>query len=216
MGWTQRTLDRTRLGRAAARYAAQGWDVVPGAAFAGTRFRCDDPGCLTVGCHPASSYWRELATRDLDVVETWWRHTPYAVLLPTGRAFDVLDVPATLCTPVLADRGVRGLAGPVAVAPSGRWMFLVRPGDGLRPELAERDHVVLHGQSSWIPAPPTRDPSGRARWAVSPEDVGWRLPRSYVVQESLVRALEVAATRVVTSRTVPAWPMNAPVDPSPA
>lgn len=186
MGWAMRTLDRPRLGRAAARYATRGWDVVPGAFFAGARSRCDDPGCPTVGCHPASGLWQEMATHDPALVEAWWRHTPYAVLLPTGRTFDVIEVPAYLGRAAL---GLRARPpGPVAVAASGRWMFFVRRGDGLRPELASRVDIVLHGRGSWVPAPPTREPIGRSRWEVSPVVVGWRLPRSYVIQELLIRA----------------------------
>lgn len=187
MGWTMRALDRPRLGRAATRYATRGWDVVPGAFFIGARFRCDDPGCPTVGCHPASGLWQEMATHDLALVEAWWRHTPYAVLLPTGRAFDVIEVPAYLG--MSASRLRSRPPGPIAVAASGRWMFFVRRGDGLRPELASRLDIVLHGRGSWVPAPPTREPIGRSRWEVSPVAVGWRVPRSYVVQELLVRAL---------------------------
>lgn len=205
MGWTMRALDRPRLGRAATRYATKGWDVVPGALFAGARFRCDDPGCMTVGCHPASALWQEMATHDPALVETWWRHTPYAVLLPTGRAFDVIEVPACL------GLSARGLGtrppGPIAVAASGRWMFFVRRGDGLRPELACRMDIVLHGRGSWVPAPPTREPVGRARWEVSPVAVDWRLPRSYAVQELLLTAL--ARTTPPQSPAARVWAADA-------
>lgn len=190
MKWTARTLDRARLARAALQYAARSWDVVPGAAFRGARFRCDDPGCPTVGCHPATEFWQDMATHDRALVQAWWRRTPYAVLLPTGRAFDVIDVPALLGMWVTRRPHP---PGPVAVSASGRWLFFVRRGDALRPDLAEQLDVVLHGRGSWVAAPPTREPTGRARWQVSPVEVGWRLPGSYAVQELLMDAAPARA-----------------------
>ncbi|WP_173079245.1 bifunctional DNA primase/polymerase [Phytohabitans rumicis] len=191
-------LDRSRLRHAALRYAEHGWDVTPGACLSGARFACARPGCPTMGCHPALEQWEDAATSDHGQVLTWWRRQPHAVLLPTGRAFDVLEVPAHLGLRVLGaarlHAGVVGpgrgqVRGPVAVTPTGRWMLLVRPGDPLRPELDESLDVVRHGAGSWIPAPPTRLPEGPVRWAASPEETRWRLPDSYAVQGMLVDAL---------------------------
>jgi hypothetical protein len=109
------------------------------------------------------------------------------VLLTTGYAFDVIEVPARIGAPAVQAARV----GPVAVAPTGRWMFLVAPGDGLRPELAGQLDVVLHGTGSWIPAPPTRTPAGPVRWRVSPATTGWRIPGSYDVQRLLVDRAEI-------------------------
>ncbi|MEH1127489.1 bifunctional DNA primase/polymerase [Micromonospora sp. CPCC 206061] len=198
----QLTLDRTRLRRAAMRYAEHGWDVTPGACFAGERFDCARPGCPTMGCHPALERWEEAASADCAQVAAWWRQQPHAVLLPTGRAFDVLEVSAHLGLRVLGAArlyaGVVGpgrgqVRGPVAVTPTGRWMFLVRPGDPLRPELDDSLVVVRHGPGSWIPAPPTRLPEGPVRWSVSPQETCWLLPDSYAVQGMLVDALHAAA-----------------------
>jgi hypothetical protein len=121
------------------------------------------------------------------------------VLLATGRTFDVLEVPAYLGQHVLdASRphhgvtvpGLDRVRGPVALTPGGRWMFLVRPDDPLRPELDQCLYIVRHGHGSWIPAPPTRLPEGTVRWVVSPEEARWQLPESYAVQELLVDALQ--------------------------
>jgi hypothetical protein len=76
--------------------------------------------------------------------------------------------------------------GPVAVAPTGRWMFLVAPGESLRPELAAQLDVVLHGVGSWVPAPPTRTPAGPIRWRVSPAATNWQLPDAYAAQRLLL------------------------------
>jgi hypothetical protein len=177
------SLDRHRLRRAAVCYAEHGWAVVPGAVLVGDRFRCDT-GCPTVACHPARETWRDMALRDPAAVPLWWARQPRAILLATGRAFDVLDVPAFLGQRAARDRPRR----PVAVTGAGRWMFLVRPGAALRRELACRPDVVLHGEGSWIPAPPTQTLEGQVRWLVDPEEVGWRLPDPRAVQASLVAA----------------------------
>lgn len=186
-------LERVRLRRIAVRYAVHGWEVTPGACLARSRFVCGRAGCPTVGCHPALENWEFAASTDPARVATWWHSRPHGVLLPTGRAFDVLEVPAYLGRQVRDTLGARpaGRArGPVAVTPTGRWMFLVRPGDPLRPDLDHCFHVVRHGLGSWIPAPPTRLPEGPVRWAVAPEQAQWRLPDSYLVQDALVDALK--------------------------
>jgi Bifunctional DNA primase/polymerase, N-terminal len=169
------------LRRAAQRYADRGWRVIPGACLIGDRFVCG-PLCPTVSCHPATDHWEKLAASDLSEVDRWWADAPYSVLLATGYLFDVIEAPARLALPV----GRRGAAGPVAVTPDGRWMFLVTAGDSLRPELAAHLDVVLHGPGSWVPAPPTRTPLGRVRWEVHPAVNGWRLPDPYAVQASLL------------------------------
>ncbi|MER7164739.1 bifunctional DNA primase/polymerase [Micromonospora sp. NPDC000207] len=186
-------LERVRLRRIAVRYAMHGWEVTPGACLARSRFVCGRAGCPTVGCHPALENWEHAASRDPARVATWWRDRPHGVLLPTGRAFDVLEVSAQVGRHLLASVGTHpagfGVRGPVVVTPTGGWMFLVRPGDPLRPELEYGFHVVRHGTGSWIPAPPTRLPEGPVRWAVAPEQARWQLPDSYLVQNALIDSL---------------------------
>jgi hypothetical protein len=189
-------LRRIRLGRAALSYAGHGWDVTPGACFAGSRFSCGRLGCPTMNCHPALECWEAAASHDPGKIVGWWRGAPYTVLLATGHAFDVLEVPAYLGAAVAGPRWVgtregRQTRGPVAVAPTGRWMLLVRPGEPLRPELDSRLDIVRHGPGSWIPAPPTRLLEGPVRWVISPEETDWRLPDPYPVQGLLVDALQV-------------------------
>jgi hypothetical protein len=191
-------VDRVRLRRAAFRYVEHGWPVTPGACLAGSRFLCGRPGCSIMACHPALEAWDESASTDIARVAAWWRRRPHTVLLATGRAFDVLDVPASLGLRVAAATGLHAgvigadgphARGPVAVTPTGRWMFLVRAGTPLRTELDNRLDVVRHGAGSWVPAAPSRMPEGPVRWAVAPEQTRWRLPGSAVVQGMLVDAL---------------------------
>src|SRR5258706_8460187 len=122
-------LDRVQLRRAALNYAWHGWDVLPGAYLTRDRFFCG-PGCRTVACHPATMDGTGAASHEQDVVAGWWAGHPYSVLLATGVAFDVLDIPGGPA----ADRVAPD--GPAAVTPAGRVMILVRPGAVLRPELA--------------------------------------------------------------------------------
>ncbi|WP_203717815.1 bifunctional DNA primase/polymerase [Asanoa siamensis] len=206
MRWSIRPpFARVALRRSAVRYADHQWKVVPGAWLEGGRFACERPGCPTSTCHPAVEGWERGASADPSTVERWWQRRAHAVLLATGHAFDVLEVPNSLGGRVLAaarlHAGVLGpgrlqVRGPVAATPLGRWMFLVRPGDPLRPELENSLDVVRHGTGSWVPAPPTRLPQGAVRWVVPPEEVAWSLPDSYAVQRMIVDSILTRLDRV--------------------
>jgi hypothetical protein len=148
--------------------------------------------------------WEEAASDDPARVGRWWRIAPYSVLLATGRAFDVLEVPAPLGVRALGARHRN--AGPVAATPTGRWMVLVRPGTPLRREL-DRPDVVRHARGSWIPAPPTLTPAGAVWWVVSPPEVGWLLPCPDEVQQLLVDAVVETAP---PAREPPPWGARLP------
>jgi hypothetical protein len=106
-------VDRTRLRRAALRYVEHGWAVTPGACLAGNRFVCGRPGCPIMGCHPALEAWEQSASTDVARIATWWRRRPHTVLLATGVAFDVLEVPAALGLRALGAARLRaGIIGP--------------------------------------------------------------------------------------------------------
>jgi Bifunctional DNA primase/polymerase, N-terminal len=179
-----RRLRRAALRRAAMAYAMHGWDVVPGACRVGNRFECGQPGCPTVTCHPARLDWEAAASHDPQAVRAWWRTFPYGVLLATGRTVDALEVPAALGQFVAAQT-----AGPVAQAPDGGWLFLVRPGHGLRPEFDNQLDLVLHGRGSWVPLPPSELRYGRMRWETTPEEYDWQLPDGYLVQAAILAGL---------------------------
>jgi len=188
-------VQRSILRRAALRYADHGWPVVPGAYLTPDRYACG-PLCPTVACHPALDRWEIAASTETVDVDLWWTRVPYSVLLATGRAFDVIEVPTRIGLPAAR----AAVLGPVAVAPAGRWMFFVEPGDELRAELADQTDVVLHGHGSWVPAPPTRTLDGRIRWEVPPAVTEWRLPHPYAVQKALL-AHQRPALRVPTFAT---------------
>lgn len=188
---------RPVLRRAALRYADAGWPVVPGTfartASAGTH-PCEQVGCPVRGLHPAVAEWASAATLDPVRIARWWARVAYGIVLPTGLAFDVVEVHADLgaaVRPLLTGPGRRPTV-PIAVTPSGRWYLLVRPGEPLRPDLA--DLVVLHGPGSWVLAPPSSFPAGPVRWLVHPRAVNWEPADARDVQEALA-ALVCRRTR---------------------
>ncbi|MGI5237016.1 bifunctional DNA primase/polymerase [Dactylosporangium sp. CA-139066] len=200
--------ERSRLRKAAVRYAAHGWPVRPGAFPVGRhagrhsqqrRFDCGTPGCPTVACHPTGLP----VTFGEAAVAALWQEHPYTVLLPTGYAFDVLEVPAALGRAALLGDGFVAARGPVAVAPGERWLFLVQPGHGVLPELANHPGVLLHGQDSWVAAPPSSQLGGRVRWELPPELHAWKPAEPYAVQALMLDA--IGAGPLVTAGRRTAW-----------
>ena len=183
-----------RLAAAAVGYAAMGWPVCVGAyppgraqrgADAGRACSCDRLGCPAPGAHPMSPAWQVEATADPATACSWWLARPEAsIILPTGRVFDVLDLPAAMGTSSLrrlARAGVR--PGPVAVSAGDRALFFVRtrgaPADehewwschlDCEPEtVAEGSGLRWHCRDSYVLAPPSRcGAAGTAHWLRGP------------------------------------------------
>jgi hypothetical protein len=195
------------------RYAEQGWHVVPGAYLARAgrvgrharpqerRFDCGEIGCRTVACHPAVAGWEEMPRLAVDAVAEWWRVHPYSVLLATGHAFDVLEVSPEMGRAALLGDGFTAARGPVACTPTGRWMFFVKPGHGLLPDLAQHHDVVLHGPGSWVPATPSPQLGGRVRWEIGPEAHNWRVGDTYTIQRLMLESLDPNRVRNGRSAT---------------
>ncbi|MEU3599504.1 bifunctional DNA primase/polymerase [Streptomyces sp. NPDC006798] len=145
-----------------------GWAVVPGARVAASApggCSCGLAGCASPGAHPLSPGFEIPAGATLDEVGDAWSATPDAtVLLPVGRAFDVLDVSAAAGRCALVRMERMGLPpGPVAATPDGRCQFFVAPGAAAAlPELLYRmgwDDAELDlrcpGPGGFITAPPS-------------------------------------------------------------
>ncbi|WP_326596312.1 bifunctional DNA primase/polymerase [Streptomyces sp. NBC_01803] len=138
MGFTigGRRADPVSLTTAVAEYTGLwGWDVLPGArAGLGPDGRpgcsCGGADCPAPGAHPLDPTLLIPAGTTLDEATRAWARTPGAsVLLPTGRDFDVIDVPAPAGLRALPPLERMGLPlGPVALAPHGRAWFFVAPG----------------------------------------------------------------------------------------
>ncbi|UNS96761.1 bifunctional DNA primase/polymerase [Streptomyces tubbatahanensis] len=75
--------------------AEAGFPLAPAAHPSGYGCSCVRIGCPTPGRHPVSFAWQTQATTDRAQIERWLRAEPQAnFVTATGRAHDVLDVPA--------------------------------------------------------------------------------------------------------------------------
>jgi len=170
---------KVRMGVVAREYAALGWPCCPGvhATTDGTRAcSCDRIGCPSPGAHPASQVWQRQATIDADRVDAWWAATPEAnIILPTGRVFDVFDVPAEAGRLALARMEREGVAvGPVAAMGAERYLFFVATRgapvdedewwschlDTVPEGVAETPGMRWHCRESYVVAPPSVLPFG--------------------------------------------------------
>jgi len=157
-----------------------GWDVVPGARAAGGACSCGHSDCRAPGAHPLDFAPEVPAGATLDEVTGAWAEFPgAAVLLPVGRAFDVIEVAEPAGHRALVRLERMGLPlGPVTATPDGRAHFFVAPGAAAElPELLYRmgwdDPTSLDlrglGPDTHITAPPSdRGGLGPVRWLRPP------------------------------------------------
>lgn len=157
-----------------------GWDVVPGVRALAGSCSCGRTGCRAPGAHPLEHAPVIRAGAPLDEVTALWSEFPGAsVMLPVGRAFDVIEVAEPAGCHALARLERMGLpVGPVAATPDGRAQFLVAPGAAAAlPDLLYRmgwdDPGALDlrglGRGTHITAPPSdRAGLGPVRWLRSP------------------------------------------------
>ena len=153
-----------------------------------------------------SPAWQILASSDPEVVARWWLAMPDAnVILPTGRVFDVLDVPARVGITALSRMERSGLRpGPVTISTGDRAHFFVRtrgaPADenewwschlDCEPEeVADISGLRWHCRDSYVLAAPSRLASGvTLRW-LRPADL--ELPDGLRLLEVLADACEEA------------------------
>ncbi|MEU2778815.1 bifunctional DNA primase/polymerase [Streptomyces sp. NPDC007162] len=175
-----------------------GWDVVPGARAAGGACSCGQAECPAPGAHPLDFAPEVPAGATLDEVTKAWGEFPgAAVLLPVGRAFDVVEVAEAAGRRALVRLERMGLPlGPVTGTPEGRAHFFVAPGAAAElPELLYRtgwddpDSLDLRGLGSgaYITAPPSdRGGLGPVRWLRPPAlDSATRLPAARLLLGTL-------------------------------
>lgn len=157
-----------------------GWDVVPGARATAGVCSCGRAGCPAPGAHPLDFAPVVPAGAPLgEATETWGDFPGAAVMLPVGRAFDVIEVAeaAGRCALVRLERMAVPL-GPVAVTPEGRAQFFVAP--GATPQLSQLlyrmgwDGALLDlrglGPGDHVTAPPSdRGGLGPVRWLRAPD-----------------------------------------------
>lgn len=193
MDWSDswRGAFRIELRAEAMGLAWRGWPVLPGTYPAGSQWAGKE-GVQEDGPVPVHRDWADRIGTKPEQVAAWWTGRRYSLLVATGYVVDAIEVPADLGRRVATVLRATGVPVPIAATPAGKWLFLTNSGQELGSELAERDDVVLHGQNSWIPLPPTPFQHGVVHWRVKPEVCGWTLPDSQVVQEALVEATRPA------------------------
>ncbi|RJL22610.1 bifunctional DNA primase/polymerase [Bailinhaonella thermotolerans] len=170
-------------------YAELGWASCPGAypLREGARAcSCDRVGCPDPGAHPISPAWAAQATVDPALIAHWWGANPQAgVILPTGRVFDVFDVPTAAGVAALARIEAEGHpVGPVAAYGADRILFWVNtrgaPDDedewwschlDCHPDtIDETPGLRWHCRDSYVLAPPSALASGgQASWLHEPD-----------------------------------------------
>ncbi|MER6122941.1 bifunctional DNA primase/polymerase [Streptomyces sp. NPDC001795] len=157
-----------------------GWEVVPGARALAGACSCGRTDCAAPGAHPLDFAPVVRAGATLDEATGTWAEVPgAAVMLPVGRAFDVIEVAEAAGRRALVRLERMGLPlGPVTATPDGRAHFFVARGSAAElPELLYRmgwdDDATLDlhalGPGAFITAPPSdRGGLGPVRWLRSP------------------------------------------------
>ncbi|MEU9285469.1 bifunctional DNA primase/polymerase [Streptomyces sp. NPDC048275] len=174
-----------------------GWDVVPGTRAAAGACSCGKADCPSPGAHPLDFAPVIPAGATLDEVSEAWAEFPgAAVMLPVGRAFDVLEVAEPAGRRALVRLERMGLPlGPVTATQDGRAHFFVAPGAAAElPELLYRmgwddASLDLHGlgAGTYLTAPPSdRAGLGPVRWLRSPAlDSATRPPQARLLLGTL-------------------------------
>jgi hypothetical protein len=197
MAWwaSYRAVYRAELKTSALSLAEHGWPLLPGTFWQSDRWT-GVPDAPQIGPVAVPDDGIASATADPVTVGTWWSERPYSVLVATGLSVDIIEVSALVGRRVCALLRERDMVVPVGATPTGRWWFAVRAGEALRPELASRPEVVLHGRGDWVAAPPSEGPQGVVHWRVPPTACDWRLPDPCDLQ---VAVLDVVGARTVAT-----------------
>ncbi|WP_028649936.1 bifunctional DNA primase/polymerase [Nocardiopsis sp. CNT312] len=198
----------------ALRYAELGWPVVRGASPGEDRAcTCDRMGCPDPAAHPVTMAWGTEASTDAETLRRWWTEHPGAnVILPTGRVFDVFDVPREAGVMAMARMGRSGaVPGPVAAVDSSRYLFFVTTRsptdedewwschlDCVPESVEEMPGLRWHCRDSFVPgAPSLLTSGGRVTWIRAPrvEEGSVVLPDPIAVLDILSDASEEFAAR---------------------
>ncbi|WP_333775123.1 bifunctional DNA primase/polymerase [Streptomyces sp. IBSBF 3136] len=185
------------------------WDVVPGARAAAGACSCGRADCPEPGAHPLRFAAPVPAGATLDQVTRAWSEFPGAsVMLPVGRAFDVIEVAEPAGRHALVRLERMGLPlGPVTATPDGRVHFFVAPGAAAElPKLLYRmgwdDPTTLDlrglGPGRYITAPPSdRGGLGPVRWLRPPAlDSATRPPAARLLLGTLAYVAHRSRSRV--------------------
>ncbi|HEY3868039.1 MAG TPA: bifunctional DNA primase/polymerase [Actinocrinis sp.] len=167
------------------------WEVALGTAVrreAGTWFcSCGNRHCPAIGVHPAEQDWQKRISGQPSKAREWWEADPgAAILLPTGRAFDVLDVGEQAGCLALARMERAGVpVGPVAATPTRRMYFFVLPNSRTKAVKLlttlgwgrSRLDLAVRGPGDYVVAPPSRmGVRGQVQWVRQPGDANRWMP----------------------------------------
>lgn len=220
--------DPKALKAAALDYAARGWRVIAlhTPFMLGNKVGCSCPrrmDCRTPGKHPRFVGWRDLATTDPAVIQTWWRHFPQAnVGIATGGAAGivVLDVDGQAgresLTRLTAEYGplpetLRQSTG--RVGGGTHYLFHVEAGylDWLRNRTQIAPGIDIRTEGGQIVATPSLHPSGAlymwenaAELAPFPEWLG-KLSRSAKTRQVTFSS---SGTRPDENLIATVWPLE--------
>jgi hypothetical protein len=165
--------------------ARAGFPLAPAAHPAGHRCSCDRVGCPAPARHPVSFAWQSQATTDTEQLTRWLARDPQANFISaTGRAHDVLDVPAEAGRLALARLTELGVAVPVAAVGEDRYLFFTATRgtpededefwsselDSHPDSPTEHPGLRWHCRGSYTLLPPAALPDGtEVRWLRGPE-----------------------------------------------
>lgn len=167
------------------------WEVALGTGAerseAGWSCSCGVAQCAAIGAHPAQRDWQKRSSGQPSKAHEWWTSRPTAsVLLPTGKAFDVLEVSEAAGCLGLARLERAGVnVGPVAALPTRRMYFFVQPNARAKTVkmLANlgwgrtRLDLVCRGVGDYVVAPPSRMGAlGHAQWVRRPSETNSWMP----------------------------------------
>ncbi len=128
---------------------------------------------------------REFSDHGWPVVEA----SESTLLLITGTALDVVEVPTGLGREVCAQLRGAGVVVPVAGTPTGSWWYPITPGAELPAELLSSPGVIIHSGGSSVLAPPSQVPDGWVHWRVSPALTGYRVPAADLILSAVTASV---------------------------
>lgn len=156
-----------KLARAAARYAAQGWVIVPLHTVSGGACSCRNTTCPSPGKHPRTPRGLTEATKDLATVEGWWGRWPDANIgaLPGPSGFVVLDIDGPTGEATAQGLGILREPTLEVVTGRGRHRWYRHPG-GHIPNGQLGAGIDIRGDAGYVLVPPSVHVSGAVyTWA---------------------------------------------------